>query len=157
MKLAAASAAAPWIVTVATAVGGRAAAGGFAASVTRPSIRASPASASSETSAPTPGASRASKARQDFEAFVLQAMLGAMMPEGSSKLFGTGPAGKIWQSMLSEQMAGQIAASGRLRLLGDRLDATAGAASAAGIASPGTPSATAGWRTRIEMETADEP
>lgn len=157
MKLAATSAAAPWIVTVAPAHGGQVAAGGSAVPVTLPSTLASPVSSSSETSAPSAGASRASKARQDFEALVLQVMLGSMMPEGSSKLFGAGPAGQIWQSMLSEQMARQIAASGRLRLLGDRPDATAGAASAAGIASSRTPSEPAGWRTRIEVETADEP
>ena len=67
------------------------------------------------------------RTRQDFEAFFLQIMLGAMMPEEDDKMFGSGSEGKIWRSMLSEQLARQITDSGRLRILPDRAFPAAGA------------------------------
>lgn len=62
---------------------------------------------------------RVDRTRQEFEAFVLQSMLGAMVPKETAKLFGTGPAGRMWTSLLVEKMAAEISAGGRLRLISD--------------------------------------
>ena len=62
-------------------------------------------------------AARASKAQKSFEAFALQTFIGSMLPKENSKMFGTGNAGKMWQSLLAEKLAEQITASGRLKLL----------------------------------------
>ncbi|MCB1503845.1 MAG: hypothetical protein KDJ47_02620 [Hyphomicrobiaceae bacterium] len=64
------------------------------------------------------GAERAD-AHRAFEAFVMQNMLGAMMPDETTKLFGTGSAGRMWKSILVEKIADQIARSGRVRLVSD--------------------------------------
>jgi hypothetical protein len=64
-------------------------------------------------------AKNASKARRSFEAFALQVFIGSMLPKENTQLFGTGSAGKLWQSLLAEKLADQIAASGRLKLLPD--------------------------------------
>lgn len=56
-------------------------------------------------------------AKQQFEAFFLQSMLGHMMPDERNAMFGTGSAGRMWRSLLVEQIAAQIAQSGRLELL----------------------------------------
>jgi hypothetical protein len=57
------------------------------------------------------------RAEQDLEAAVLKALLGPMLVSENGGLFGAGAAGKQWQSMMAEQIAEQIAASGRLSLL----------------------------------------
>jgi peptidoglycan hydrolase FlgJ len=72
----------------------------------------------------------ADKARRTFEAFALQAFIGSMLPKENAKLFGTGSAGKLWQSLLAEKLADQIASSGRLKLLPDETTAVAPNASA---------------------------
>lgn len=64
-------------------------------------------------------AKNAAKARKSFEAFALQAFIGSMLPKENTKLFGTGSAGKLWQSVMAEKLAEQIASSGRLKLLPD--------------------------------------
>ena len=72
----------------------------------------------------------AAKARKQFEAFALQAFIGAMLPKENAHLFGTGSAGKLWQSMMAEKLADQIASSGRLKLLPDEPTVAAAAAPA---------------------------
>jgi len=72
----------------------------------------------------------ADKARRTFEAFALQAFIGSMLPKENAKLFGTGSAGKLWQSLLAEKLADQIASSGRLKLLPDETMPAAPKASA---------------------------
>lgn len=72
----------------------------------------------------------AAKARKQFEAFALQAFIGAMLPKENAHLFGTGSAGKLWQSMMAEKLADQIASSGRLKLLPDEPSVAAAAAPA---------------------------
>lgn len=67
----------------------------------------------------------ADKARKSFEAFALQVFIGSMLPKENTKLFGTGSAGKLWQSLLAEKLADQIASSGRLKLLPDETMAAA--------------------------------
>jgi peptidoglycan hydrolase FlgJ len=64
-------------------------------------------------------AKNANKARKSFEAFALQVFIGSMLPKENAQLFGTGSAGKLWQSLLAEKLADQIASSGRLKLLPD--------------------------------------
>lgn len=64
-------------------------------------------------------ADRRRASRRSFEAFAMQTFIDAMLPDETVKLFGTGSAGKMWKSMLAEQLAGQITASGRLRLVPD--------------------------------------
>lgn len=70
-------------------------------------------------------AKSADKARKSFEAFALQVFIGSMLPKENAKLFGTGSAGKLWQSVMAEKLADHIASSGRLKLLPDQ---TVGAA-----------------------------
>ncbi|HWV82693.1 MAG TPA: hypothetical protein VNZ50_14780 [Hyphomicrobiaceae bacterium] len=72
-------------------------------------------------------AKNAAKARRSFEAFALQAFIGAMLPKETEKLFGTGSAGKLWQSLMAEKLADQIASSGRLKLLPDQPSTAAAA------------------------------
>ena len=72
-------------------------------------------------------AKNAAKARKSFEAFALQAFIGAMLPKETEKLFGTGSAGKLWQSLMAEKLADQIASSGRLKLLPDEPSTAAAA------------------------------
>jgi flagellar protein FlgJ len=91
--------------------------------------------ASSPAAAPAPAMTKkADKAKKSFEAFALQVFIGSMLPKENSKLFGTGSAGKMWQAMLAEKLADQIAASGRLKLLPDQ---PAGTATPPAVASGG--------------------
>lgn len=52
------------------------------------------------------------KAYQEFEAFMLQSFVENMFTSDNSKVFGKGQAGKIWQSMMSEAIAKEMAANG---------------------------------------------
>lgn len=80
--------------------------------------RSRPPFAAGSRSVATPATQKlAGKTQRAFEAVTLQVFVGSMLPNESSKLFGTGPAGKMWKSLLAEKIADSIAASGRLRLL----------------------------------------
>lgn len=59
---------------------------------------------------------RLTKVAQDFEASLLTPLVNEMMPKESSAYFGQGNTGDIWKSMLSEQIAHQLAKSGTLGL-----------------------------------------
>ncbi|HTV32197.1 MAG TPA: rod-binding protein [Methylocella sp.] len=59
---------------------------------------------------------RLMKVAQDFEASLLSPFVNEMMPKDSSAYFGQGNTGDIWKSMLSEQIAHQLAKSGTLGL-----------------------------------------
>ncbi len=90
------------------------------------------ASSSAPSVATAPGAEEAKakqalKARKAFETFALQTFIGSMMPKENNKMFGTGSAGKLWQSMMAEKLAEQIAASGRLKLMPDETKTAAAA------------------------------
>lgn len=76
-------------------------------------------------------AKSADKARKSFESFALQVFIGSMLPKENAKLFGTGSAGKLWQSLMAEKLADQIASSGRLKLLPDEPVAAAASTVAA--------------------------
>lgn len=58
-----------------------------------------------------PASQSGTKAYQDFEAFFLQTFVEAILPKDAESLFGSGPAGKIWKSMLAEHLANELAKS----------------------------------------------
>lgn len=49
---------------------------------------------------------------EKFEAMVLTQFVETMLPDDAEMVFGEGSTGEIWKSMLAEQVAGQLAASG---------------------------------------------
>lgn len=61
---------------------------------------------------------------EKFEAGILQSFIQSMLPNQSGSVYGKGLSGDMWKSMMAEQIAGQIAANGRIgiasRLLADR-------------------------------------
>ena len=61
-----------------------------------------------------PSGSHTSASFRKLEAFFLQTVLQQMMPSKASSVFGKGTAGSVWRSMLSEQVANQVAKSGSL-------------------------------------------
>jgi len=79
----------------------------------------------------TSASKKTAAAFQKFEAMALQTFVEAMLPKSAETVYGKGTAGGIWKSMLAEQLAGEIARSGRLGLA-DHL-ARAAAASAAAM------------------------
>ena len=61
------------------------------------------------------GIDRAAAAKtpgEDFEAMILTQFVETMLPNDAEQVFGEGSAGEIWKSMLAEQVATQLAASG---------------------------------------------
>ncbi|HXF55690.1 MAG TPA: rod-binding protein [Hyphomicrobiaceae bacterium] len=59
---------------------------------------------------PLPGAA---DALSQFEAFVLQTFVQAMLPKHADGVFGRGLAGEVWKSMMAEVLAKELAESGR--------------------------------------------
>jgi Rod binding domain-containing protein len=57
---------------------------------------------------------KSAKTLQQFEAQVISTFIEQMMPEASATNFGSGTAGGVWRSMLSEQIANQVAKAGGL-------------------------------------------
>ncbi len=55
---------------------------------------------------------RASDPRVKFEGFVLQTFIETILPKDSENTFGSGLAGDMWKSMLSEKIAGVVASRG---------------------------------------------
>jgi peptidoglycan hydrolase FlgJ len=51
---------------------------------------------------------------KEFEAFVLQTFIQEMLPKDAEGVYGTGIAGDIWRSMLSEKLAFEVAERGGL-------------------------------------------
>ncbi|MEP3047881.1 MAG: rod-binding protein [Roseibium sp.] len=49
---------------------------------------------------------------EKFEAMILTQFVETMLPNDAEKVFGKGTTGEIWKSMLAEQVANQLAASG---------------------------------------------
>lgn len=64
---------------------------------------------------------------QRFEAFLLQTFVEAMLPENTDNVIGKGTAGRIWKSMLAEQIGMQMSRSGGIGLA-DKLSAAQAAA-----------------------------
>jgi peptidoglycan hydrolase FlgJ len=63
---------------------------------------------------------RRSKALESFEAMVLSTFVGSMLPEGAEDVYGSGTAGDVWKSMLSDQLGKQMAKAGGIGIA-DRL------------------------------------
>jgi peptidoglycan hydrolase FlgJ len=63
------------------------------------------------------------KAVVGLESVLLRGFVDQMLPKDAVDVFGSGVAGDVWKSMLSEQIAGQIAKSGALKI-GEKLFAT---------------------------------
>ncbi len=61
-------------------------------------------------------ASKAKKAHQEFEAYILQTFVESMMPKDAENTFGKGNAGAIWKSMMAEQIGAQISKAGGIGL-----------------------------------------
>ncbi len=66
------------------------------------------------TSAPNAAQTKSAKTLQQFEAQVISTFIEQMMPEASANNFGSGTAGGVWRSMMSEQIANQVAKAGGL-------------------------------------------
>ncbi|MBS1180717.1 MAG: hypothetical protein H6Q99_597 [Proteobacteria bacterium] len=71
---------------------------------------------------------RRAKALESFEAMVLSTFVGSMLPEGAEGVYGSGTAGDVWKSMLSDQLGRQMARAGGIGIA-DHLVAGDGAAS----------------------------
>ena len=70
-----------------------------------------------------PGDARAiSQARQDFTALVLQSFLEAAVPKNLTGSQSPGAAAGMWRSLLVEQLAKSVAASGQFDVFGDVVD-----------------------------------
>ena len=54
--------------------------------------------------------------QQQFEVVVTRLMIGMMMPEGKSTLFGTDSASKYWKSLLLDGISDAMVKSGRIPL-----------------------------------------
>lgn len=83
---------------------------------------------------------RMARKKRELEVVMMQALLQPMFAVRQSGPFGGGSAGKHWQSMLSEHVARQLMADGRLRLLPGRGQQSApkesGGRSSMSVASP---------------------
>ena len=90
-----------------------------AATAFSPSLHADPVANAAKKSGELGGqaARRARQAQIEFDAVTLQALIEPMMSGMKSGPLGSGPAGRYWQSLMTEHIARHLAASGRLRLL----------------------------------------
>jgi peptidoglycan hydrolase FlgJ len=59
-------------------------------------------------------AQKTKSAQVEFEATLLNNMVGEMLPKDAAGVYGQGTAGDIWRSMMGDQIAHQIAKSGEL-------------------------------------------
>lgn len=77
---------------------------------------------------------------KEFEAFFLQTFVESMLPKESETLFGSGPAGNIWKSMLAEHLANELAQGTAFgiaeQIAAHRKDAKAEPAPASALAAP---------------------
>lgn len=66
---------------------------------------------------------------REFESFVLQSFIEAMLPANADSMLGTGGADAFWRSMLAEQVARELARAGGIgvaRMIGADLAARSG-------------------------------
>jgi peptidoglycan hydrolase FlgJ len=68
----------------------------------------------------TPAAKSVKSPLVQFEAFVLQEFVSAMLPEQAENVYGKGLSGEMWQSMFAEKIAAQMAEHGGIGIA-DRL------------------------------------
>jgi len=71
----------------------------------------------------TPAMTPARKAQVGLESVLLKGMIEEMLPKDAAEVYGSGVAGDVWRSMLSEKIADEVAKSGALHIA-DRLFAT---------------------------------
>lgn len=71
----------------------------------------------------TPAMTPARKAAVGLESVLLKGMIEEMLPKDAAEVYGSGVAGDVWRSMLSEKIADEVAKSGALHIA-DRLFAT---------------------------------
>lgn len=109
----------------------------------------SPLTSSTGQTKPTAAATAPNKTDQktyeDFEAFFLQTFVESILPKNAESLFGGGPAGKIWKSMLAEHLANELARSTAFgiaeKIAENRQEKKAGLTPSAGQAPDGASSA----------------
>lgn len=82
-------------------------------------------------SAPAGADANTEKTLRKFEAQVISTFIEQMMPESTTNSYGSGLSGGVWRSMLSEQIAGEIAKSGGLGIREKVMGALAARAGAA--------------------------
>ena len=61
---------------------------------------------------PEVGDTKAARVKIEFEASILKTFVDAILPKDETNVYGSGSAGDIWKSMLSDQIARQVAKSG---------------------------------------------
>jgi hypothetical protein len=71
----------------------------------------------------TPAMTPARKAAAGLESVLLTSMIEEMLPKDAADVYGSGVAGDVWRSMLSEKIANEVAKSGALHIA-DHLFAT---------------------------------
>jgi len=98
-----------------------------------------PAKLNSSAKAPE---TKETKTLRQFEAQVISSFIEQMMPEASANNYGSGTAGGVWRSMLSEQIAGQIAKAGGLGIR-EKVQAALAARNAVPDAATGDPAGAA--------------
>ncbi|AOO79289.1 rod-binding protein [Bosea vaviloviae] len=86
--------------------------------------------------------SATAKTLRQFEAQVISTFIEQMMPEATTNTFGSGLSGGVWRSMLSEQIAGEIAKTGGLGIRSKVMAALAARSGNTAGAEPGTVVAT---------------
>jgi len=74
------------------------------------------ANARSRLAALADGPDKATRAKVEFEATLINSFIGELLPKDAGSVFGAGSTGDMWRSMLSEQISQQIAKSGALGL-----------------------------------------
>lgn len=89
-----------------------------------------------------------------FEAFVLQSFIQAILPKDASVVFGEGTAGEVWKSMLAEKIALQVAEAGGIGIA----KAVAPSGGKAGVTTvPGLPGQSAAAARLIDLQLAGQP
>jgi hypothetical protein len=71
----------------------------------------------------TPAMTPERKAAVGLESVLLKGMIEEMLPKDAPDVYGSGTAGDVWRSMMSEKIAEEVAKSGALHIA-DRLFAT---------------------------------
>lgn len=72
-----------------------------------------------------------------LEGLILKSLVETMLPKETSELFGKGSAGRMWRSMLAEQIAQTMVEDGRIQLLPQQ--STGGGLRAEAASTPDTP------------------
>lgn len=83
----------------------------------------------------TGAAGTKAKTLQDFEAMVLSTFVQSMMPTKASSVFGSGTAGDVWRTMLSQNIGGEVAKAGGIGIA-NRISASIGRNSVMALETP---------------------